>query len=492
MSSNFGRAASAGENNTGRGSRFNRTASARETGSPGAVSSDSSTDGGVSLGSLGASMSRLSFAEAVGVRDAPRGMNDHDDPFGIRQEPRTHVVEHRNRETRRGRNSNGTVDAQAFYPASACVFVAKYVLSLTQHLLVSFTDGVISLPEAMDNIQLERELNDAFGEYGAVFIKIRRDKDNMPYAFCQYTNDQDASNAMARGAGKEFLGRPCRIEMVRANRTFILRNYVGGDVSINEARQILEQFGPIGRVEEITAETAYANGIRQGVMVEFKNYDPDRDVQAAFRHHAFYRVTAYDVHRARRTHPTTNADQAYQRRYELDSRSIFIGNLPEDVASLEREVRNLAGEIGHVLSVQVIRKEGRHGYGVSAFAFVEFQTASIAEQAAQELTGRRICGSRIRVERKETREPGNGPARRPAREANLFTPRHADYTPRRMANTPRRVDSDVDRTGGVPVNGPPTAPVLAPATMALPTASFPLGILTPRTTPRRLSWHPLV
>lgn len=132
-------------------------------------------------------MSRLSFAEAVGVRDAPRGMNDHDDPFGIRQEPRTHVVEHRNRETRRGRNSNGTVDAQAFYPASACVFVAKYVLSLTQHLLVSFTDGVISLPEAMDNIQLERELNDAFGEYGAVFIKIRRDKDNMPYAFCQYT-----------------------------------------------------------------------------------------------------------------------------------------------------------------------------------------------------------------------------------------------------------------------------------------------------------------
>ena len=85
---------------------------------------------------------------------------------------------------------------------------------------------------------------------------------------------------MARGAGKEFLGRPCRIEMVRANRTFILRNYVGGDVSINEARQILEQFGPIGRVEEITAETAYANGIRQGVMVEFKNYDPDRDVQA--------------------------------------------------------------------------------------------------------------------------------------------------------------------------------------------------------------------
>ncbi|KAK8109754.1 hypothetical protein PG999_007891 [Apiospora kogelbergensis] len=46
-----------------------------------------------------------------------------------------------------------------------------------------------------------------------------------------------------------------------------------------EARQVLAQFEPIGRAEEISAETAYANGIRQGVMVEFKNYDPDRDVQ---------------------------------------------------------------------------------------------------------------------------------------------------------------------------------------------------------------------
>ncbi|KAK8877174.1 RNA recognition domain-containing protein [Apiospora arundinis] len=457
-SNNLGRAASA--DIIGNGSqRLMRTASARETGSPGIMSNASSSDGGASLGARMGHMTleqpiaatRPSFAEVLGVTDAPQaldfplGMIDRDeDPFSGHK-PHHYTREPRQREARRRRPSYGTVDAQEFYPASACVFVAN-------------------LPESMDNVKLERELNDSFGEFGAVFIKIRRDKDNMPFAFCQYTNDKDAALAMAKGAGMVFQNRPCRTEMVRANRTFILRNYVGGEVSLEEARSVLQQFGAIGRLEEVSSDIADSIGIHQGILVEFKNYDPNRDIQAAFRHHAYYRVAAHDVHRARRAKPTTNSDQAYLRRYDIDARSIFIGNLPDDCSGLEREVRNLAGEVGRVLNVQVIRKEGRPGYGLNVFAFVEFESATIAELAAQDLSGRRVDGSRIRVERKETREPGSDRRGRMMEQAFRTTTARMGDSPVRHRSardlyTPRRVETAGNEASGITSGAPVTMPV---------------------------------
>lgn len=62
--------------------------------------------------------------------------------------------------------------------------------------------------------------------------------------------------------------------------TFILRNYVGGTVSMDEARDVLAKYGAIGRLEEIDRDVAELHGIDQGVLVEFKNFDPDRDIQA--------------------------------------------------------------------------------------------------------------------------------------------------------------------------------------------------------------------
>ena len=62
--------------------------------------------------------------------------------------------------------------------------------------------------------------------------------------------------------------------------TFILRNYVGGTVSEDEAREVLGKYGPILRLEEISQDVAQSHGIEQGILVEFKNFDPDRDIQA--------------------------------------------------------------------------------------------------------------------------------------------------------------------------------------------------------------------
>lgn len=46
---------------------------------------------------------------------------------------------------------------------------------------------MISLPDHVRDSRLEAELTRVFSQYGIVFVKIRRDSRNMPFAFCQYT-----------------------------------------------------------------------------------------------------------------------------------------------------------------------------------------------------------------------------------------------------------------------------------------------------------------
>lgn len=39
----------------------------------------------------------------------------------------------------------------------------------------------------MENVKLHDEIDKKFGNFGTCFVKIRRDKKNMPFAFVQYT-----------------------------------------------------------------------------------------------------------------------------------------------------------------------------------------------------------------------------------------------------------------------------------------------------------------
>jgi hypothetical protein len=77
-------------------------------------------------------------------------------------------------------------DAQAVYPPSCCVFVAKYVLH--HHLLDIITMlTTSSLLQSENEDSLQMAVTQIFREYGPVFVKIRRDGKHMPFAFCQYT-----------------------------------------------------------------------------------------------------------------------------------------------------------------------------------------------------------------------------------------------------------------------------------------------------------------
>ncbi|KAI1652583.1 hypothetical protein F4813DRAFT_400919 [Daldinia decipiens] len=278
------------------------------------------------------------------------------------------------------------VDAQAFYPATACVFVAN-------------------LPEFVRDSRLEVELTRAFSKFGIVFVKIRRDQRNMPFAFCQYTKDEDAHNAVTQGRGILIEGRPCRTEMVKANRSFVIYNALGDDVTLDEARIHLSGFGPFSKCEELHPQIQEAMRIKGGVLVEFTNFDPSRDVISAYRHHPLYRVIAYDLKKSMQA-PKIDPDEAWLQRYEIDRRSVYVGGLPVDDFDVEELLTRLASEVGDVEKVQIVQKDGRTGRQAPiAFGFVEFARPDMADLAVKHLNGRVMRGCVLRVERKASREP---------------------------------------------------------------------------------------
>ncbi|KAI5917536.1 hypothetical protein F4810DRAFT_716380 [Camillea tinctor] len=291
----------------------------------------------------------------------------------------------RNRPSEIGtRHQIAGVDAQAYYPPSACVFVAN-------------------LPESKPDHTLEASITKAFATFGPVFVKIRRDPKNMPFAFCQYTNSEHAEKAMKQGKGLLIEGRACRTEMVKANRSYVMFSTQGHEIEIQEAETQLSQFGAIEKCERLRSELQEVMNLPGAVFVQYQSFDPARDIIAAYRHNTQYRVIAYDLKKA--TQPKIDPDMEFLQRYEIDRRSIYMGNLPVDVETIEEIIKDCASKVGTVEKIQVIRKEARveHNHPV-VFAFVQFSRPNEAEKAVNSLRGTTLCGSQIKVERKNSRE----------------------------------------------------------------------------------------
>ncbi|AGO13830.1 AaceriAGL038Cp [[Ashbya] aceris (nom. inval.)] len=122
---------------------------------------------------------------------------------------------------------------------SSCVFVASLAASLTDDdLCVSVTE--------------------AFKKYGELsMVKVLRDPSNRPYAFVQYTNDNDAKRALKQAQGTLLNGRTIRCEKAKVNRTLFIstRNRKAPEVTSDEIIQLCSSFGEL---EQLVASREYA------------------------------------------------------------------------------------------------------------------------------------------------------------------------------------------------------------------------------------------
>ncbi|KAK4102728.1 hypothetical protein N658DRAFT_422656 [Parathielavia hyrcaniae] len=286
------------------------------------------------------------------------------------------------------RHEIGGIDAQGIYPPSACVFIAN-------------------LPESKDDRALEAAVTREFSRYGTVFVKIRREaKGNMigmPYAFAQYTNDDDAKAAMDEGKGTMILGRPCRTEMVKANRNFVIYSRCGEDITTDMAREILEPYGELSKCEMLSAQMQEAMDLPPAVLVEFARFDPKRDLNSAVRQYDGYRIDAFDA-KKRSTVSKTDADEDFLRRYDVDRRSVYVGGLP--LETTRQDLLELFSAVGEVVSCNVLAKANYHGQISRTFAFVEFDRADAPDEAVKEFNNTYYCGELLKVERKVFRQVG--------------------------------------------------------------------------------------
>ncbi|PFH58383.1 hypothetical protein XA68_13747 [Ophiocordyceps unilateralis] len=294
------------------------------------------------------------------------------------------------------------VDPQTMYAGSSCMFVAN-------------------LPQQFNDRKLEEEVTKNFSQFGIVFVKIKRDSRGMPFAFCQYTNDDDAHAALRLGRGIMIFERPCRTEMARAHSSFLVFKVSGQRIRLYEARDLLRRLGEITKTEYLNDALRALAQLPQAVIVTYKMYDAKRDPVKAFELDPVYRVQIYDpkaLAAQESFQVGSPRESGFLRKYDKDRRSAYVGNLPPNMT---RDVlKSLARSCGEVVDVQLHSKDVPGGGGTkTCFGFVEFSRPDAPDELVEAMHNTQIDGYRIRAERKQSRgvdTPRYGPS--PARYSN--------------------------------------------------------------------------
>ncbi|KAJ4231077.1 hypothetical protein NW759_003058 [Fusarium solani] len=275
-------------------------------------------------------------------------------------------------------------DAQSCYPPEACVFVAN-------------------LSQNYDDLTLMSAVTKVFNQYGTVFVKIKRDKRQMPFGFAQYTKPEDAEKALANLRGVEILGRPVRTERCNANLVFLVVRRNKGLVYHEEARDLLSPFGAIAKIEDLDSATQERLGLSPAVRVRFEKFDPRRDVIKGVGDNTAFVIINFDFKVAQDPSERDPTDVTCMDHLERDSRSIFLGSLPAHTSDFL--VRELASAGGTIVNVQLKQSvDGSNGMP-TYYAFVEYDHPNGPDKAIS-----KIGGTSLRCERRRSRVTPTAPA----------------------------------------------------------------------------------
>ncbi|KAK5063133.1 hypothetical protein LTR84_005209 [Exophiala bonariae] len=300
-------------------------------------------------------------------------------------------------------------NAQGLYPPSALLFIAN-----------------LSNQRSVE--QLEVSCQQVFSSFGPCHVKVRYDRNKHPFAFVQFESDEDASAAVDGSVNLSIDDRRIRVERAKAERAVILSNVNGIQITEDEARFMLERYGPI----EIMATTEKMdnpprNNIKGGMYVKFAFYLDCQDALKAFPHHTSGYILILAPSLEPRVHYNrgTPVVRGFSTpRSAVDQKSIFVGNLPE--GTTRSDLHDLFDEFGMIVQVNVIRKVFGDD-GVNNFGFVEFSTVQEAEHASH--AERTFKNTKLRIEPKEysvRRNPSHtlSTSYIPPTPAHTFTPRN--------------------------------------------------------------------
>ncbi|BFZ64612.1 hypothetical protein YB2330_005762 [Saitoella coloradoensis] len=271
---------------------------------------------------------------------------------------------------------------------SACLFVASLAASRTDE-------------------QLLASVSAHFEKWGPpLHVKVLKDPLQRPYAFVQFSSDEEATRALTEAHNTVVDGRHIRVEKARVNRTiWITRQNLRG-VGDGEVRGLLE---PFGELEEVVAPPTVGRNVRRGCFARFVYRE---DAISAYTN--LRRSNAWLVEWAQ------NLDQDMiekVRNVPIDTKGIYIGGLPPSTVTKDAVVARF-GQYGKIIDCNVVTSSNKTGGGTKAFAFVQYETDEDAAAAVKKENRATFMDSIIRVQHRELHD-------RVVRNALAYTPRPA-------------------------------------------------------------------
>ncbi|SZF05302.1 unnamed protein product [Blumeria hordei] len=251
----------------------------------------------------------------------------------------------------------------------------------------------------------------------------------MPFAFCQYTNDESAELAIKSGRGRLIKGRPCRCEKAKAHRLFFFERKYGAAITPDEVELLLQGFGRLTECRPATHLEMVTNNLGEGVVINFDMFDNGKNACQAFKNHALYRmISLFHLGSSRNDRNQSDpAHRAYLETYEIDRRSIFVGNLPPDISELD--IKELFSRFGDIIHIAIHKNESTvdreyisadliildsdtlKACSKHCFAFIEFSHQPSVEKAILDLNGSILHGRTLRVNQKDSESARARPRR---------------------------------------------------------------------------------
>ncbi|KAJ3202963.1 hypothetical protein HDU82_006947 [Entophlyctis luteolus] len=235
-----------------------------------------------------------------------------------------------------------------------------------------------NLDSSKSDMSLFDRIREHFSQWGPINeVKIDRDGANRPFAFIQFKHIADAKRALHEAQGNTV---DKRIRVEAANVVCTLR------VKYNPSwdRHVVEShFQSFGHVEDFC----------------FLRHRDTNDLKGCVFVKYFSRTDAIKAYVATRKLTKWTVEWAkYNRKFEVDRRSIFVGKLNEQLVT-EALLRAKFGKYGEIQTIKLFTQNTSTER--PAFAFIQYSSEDDAELAIDELHGSRWLDRIIKVQFRE-------------------------------------------------------------------------------------------
>ncbi|KAK0729659.1 hypothetical protein B0H67DRAFT_547766 [Lasiosphaeris hirsuta] len=303
------------------------------------------------------------------------------------------------------------IDPQSVFPKKACVFVAN-------------------LPYAHLDMEIEAAVARVFQQYGTVFVKVRRERahGNLPYAFAQYIDPENAQAALIGGNGVTILGRKCRTEMAKSRTFYVVYRRDGGDLTIEEVEDMVRPYAAIN-CRMLEDQVRDELGISAAVKVEFDVFDPTLNINRCIRHNPQFHIDAVNY---KKSQIPINPTDEFHDIYEKCRRTLYVTDLPPGFS--EEDIRECFGPLGGIHTVKTAQTTRG-----DAYCFVEFDDDRAVMQAMARgpADSFYIHGYQLKIERKIFKPPKSKRARRQQSQQVLVERASEEFGHERVELDPR-------------------------------------------------------